>query len=134
LPLKPMPSVAEIESAWQNCGDAVTRERLARQRALRKIVGDGNTTQIGLWAWRIGDAAMIGQRNETYSLFQTELRKRFVPRRIAVMNLVNGSAGYLAPRERYSKDIYQVWQSPFAEGSLEILLDAAEKLLKEILQ
>jgi hypothetical protein len=90
LPLKPMPSAAEIEGAWKNCGDDVTRERLARQRALRKIVGDGNTTRIGLWGWRIGEAVMIGQRNETYSLFQTELRKRFAPRRIAIQQ------GYLS--------------------------------------
>ena len=49
------------------------------------------------------------------------------------MNLVNGSGGYLAPRGRYTDDIYQVWQSPFAAGSLELLLDAATTSIRRII-
>ena len=132
LPLKPMPTLDEIDAEWRQCADPVMKERLWRQRGIRTIVGDGTIAKMPLYAWRIGDAAFIGQPNETYSAFQTELRQRFAARRIAVMNLVNGSLGYLAPRDRYASDIYQVWQSPFAEGSLEILLSAAENLLHDL--
>ena len=70
LPLKPMPPLAEIEARWRACEDPVLKERLARQRAVRKIVGDGTTSKIPLWIWRVGDAVLIGQPNEAYSVFQ----------------------------------------------------------------
>ena len=41
------------------------------------------------------------------------------------MNIVNGSIGYLPPQELYDKDIYQEWQTPFAAGSLELLIKTA---------
>jgi len=133
LPLKPMPTVAPGEPRPPSDVDPVQKERLARQRAVRNIVGEGPTARMPLWAWRIGDAILVGQPNEAYSIFQIELRKRFAPRPLAVMNLVNGSAGYLAPRELYEQNIYQVWQSPFAAGSLEMLIGKASEQVRELL-
>jgi hypothetical protein len=133
IPLKPMPPRAEIEAQWRACDDPVMNERLARQLAVRTIVGDGETTRMPLWTWRVGDAIFVGQPNEAYSRFQTELRKRCAGRAVAVMNLVNGSAAYLPPRESYVQDVYQVWQSPYAAGALETLTDAAEQSIRELL-
>jgi hypothetical protein len=45
------------------------------------------------------------------------------------MNMVNGSMGYLPPRDCYHLNLYQVWQSPFAAGSLELLIETAEALI-----
>ena len=103
------------------------------EAVLRKIVGDGETSRVPLFVWRIGDAILIGQMNETYSRFQLDLRKHFPDRHLVVMNLVNGSVGYLPPRELYDTDIYQVWQSPYAAGSLELLIDAASKTVSVLL-
>ena len=133
LPLKPMPPAAEIEAQWRACDDPVMKERLARQLAVRKLVGDGDSTHVPLWAWRAGDAMFVGQPNEAYSRLQTELRARFPGRAVTVMNLVNGSAGYLPPREMYQKDVYQVWQSPYAAGGLETLIKAAEQSIRELI-
>jgi len=133
IPLKPMPPAAEIEAQWRACDDPVMKERLARKLAVRKIVGDGDSMRVPLYAWRVGDAILVGQPNEAYSRFQTKLRARFPGRAIAVMNLVNGSAGYLPPREAYGQDIYQVWQSPYAAGSLEILIESAEQSIAELI-
>lgn len=127
LPLKPMPSIAEIEAQWAACDDPVIRERLWRKRFVRKVVGEGTTAEMPLWVWRLGDALLFGQPNEAYSGFQIELRAAFRPQQVAVMNLVNGSAGYLSPAELYDTDIYQVWQSPYARGGLERLIDEARK-------
>jgi len=127
LPLRPLPSTAEIEAQWAACTDPVIKERLWRKRFVRKIVGDGTAAEMSLWIWRLGDGLLFGQPNEMYSLFQTQLRRTFEPRHVAVMNLVNGSAGYLPPAALYDTDIYQVWQSPFARGGLERLIDAATK-------
>jgi hypothetical protein len=123
--LKPLPSIAEIEAQWRTCDDPVQKERLWRKRGVREVVGDGTVTHMPLWTWRLGDSLLVGQPNEAYSQFQLDLRARLAPRAVAVMNLVNGSAGYLAPEKLYDLDIYQVWQSPYERGSLERLVTAA---------
>jgi hypothetical protein len=127
LPLKPAPATAEAD-------DPVMRERVARQRAVREIVGDGAVSEMPMWAWQVGDAVLVGQPNEAYSRFQTTLRDAFRPHAVAVMNLVNGSAGYLPPREMYDRDVYQAWQSPFAAGALETLTETAERTIREMMQ
>jgi hypothetical protein len=119
LPLKPLASLAEIEAEWERETDPVLKERLWRKRAVRRTVGDGSSTKMPLWVWRLGDAFLVGQPNETYSRFQADLRDSMKPHAVVVMNLVNGSAGYLPPAEMYDRDIYQVWQSPIARGSQE---------------
>jgi hypothetical protein len=48
------------------------------------------------------------------------------------MNIVNGSAGYLAPAELYDTDIYQVWQAPYARGSLERLIADAKCIAEQL--
>jgi hypothetical protein len=133
LPLKPLPSVAELEQQWRECTDPVLKERLWRKRGVRKVVGDGDVTAMPLWVWRVGDALLVGQSNETYSRFQIDLRREFAPRAIAVLNLVNGSAGYLPPRELYASDVYQVWQSPYAAGGLERVIETADETMQSLL-
>ena len=133
LPLKPMPSLDELDRQWSDCNDPVLKERIWRKRAIRKVVGDGDSMSMPLWVWRVGDAILVGQPNEPYSRFQTQLRREFSPRVIAVMNLVNGSAGYLPPRELYAIDVYQVWQTPFAPGGLERVTAAADEAIGSLL-
>jgi hypothetical protein len=129
LPLKSLPSLAELEAQWQRETDPVLKERLWRKRAVRRTVGDGATSPMPLWVWRIGDALLVGHPNEAYSKLQIDLRSAFAPRHVAVMNLVNGSAGYLPPAELYDRDIYQVWQSPFDRGALEKLIATAREVM-----
>jgi hypothetical protein len=132
MPLKLLPSLAEIDEQLKTCTDRVLQERLWRKRNVRKSVGDGETASIPLWVWRLGDALLMGQANEAYSDFQQALRKEFFPDVVAVMNVVNGHIGYLPPKELYDKNIYQVWQSPFESGSLELLIETAISTAKKI--
>jgi hypothetical protein len=129
LPLKPMPSLAEYEAQWRATDDPVLKERLWRKRQIRKIVGEGTESPMGLWIWKIGNAFLVGHHNEAYSNLQTELRTRFPDRAIAVINLVNGTIGYLPPRAMYAHNIYQVWQTPFAAGSLETVIETAASII-----
>ncbi len=131
FPLKPLPSLAEIEQQYQKSDDRVLKERLFRKRGVRKAVGEGDTAQTPLWIWQLGDSFLVGQQNEAYSKFQTELRRQLSPHAVAVMNLVNGGIGYLPPAELYNKDIYQEWQTPFAAGSLELLIKKALEVIEE---
>ncbi len=130
LPLKPdLQSLAAIEAQLAGTNDPVMLERLRRRWGVRRIVGDGDAWSMPIYAWRIGDALLVAQPNEAYSWFQQELRRRFAPRTLAVLNLSNGSCGYLAPAALYAEDIYAVWQSPFAVGGLEALVERATAVL-----
>jgi hypothetical protein len=133
LTLKPMPSLAEFENAWKQCDDNVEKERLWRKRGIRKTVGDGDVSQMPLWVWRLGDSFLIGQPNETYSEFQLELRKKLAPNAVAAINIVNGYAGYLPPKELYKNTMYTVWQTPFAAGGLEQITEIAATTAQQML-
>lgn len=134
LPLKNLPTLTEIESAWQTSTDPVRKERLWRLRGIRKTVGDGDSSPMPLWIWRLGDACLAGQPNEAYSCFQQQVRQILAPTPIAIMNIVNGYAGYLPPRERYQEDIYSVWSTPFTSGALEQLTTTTIVALQEIMK
>ncbi|MEO8764178.1 MAG: neutral/alkaline non-lysosomal ceramidase N-terminal domain-containing protein [Ginsengibacter sp.] len=131
--LKPLPSLVEIEQQYLDCEDRVMKERLLRKRGVRIAVGNGEVSQMPLWVWQLGDSFLVGQPNEAYSQFQEQLRSQLAPKAVAVMNLVNGGVGYLPPRELYGKEIYQEWQTPFAAGSLELLIQVATETARELI-
>jgi hypothetical protein len=125
LVLKPMPSAAQIEESWRRSEDRVEKERLWRKLSVRRMLGEGAEAKIGLWAWRLGDSLLFGSPHEAYSVFQVRLRARFPSLAVAVINLANGSVGYLPPSEVYGLDLYPAWQTPFAAGSLERFAEQA---------
>jgi hypothetical protein len=115
------------------CTDRVLAERIARKRRIRRDMGEGDATPMPLWAWRVGDAVLVGHPNEAYSPLQTELRRRFPDNAVVVMNVTNGHYGYLPPSSLYDHDIYQVWQSPFERGGLDRLIEAGAQAIEDIL-
>lgn len=133
LPLKDWPTADQLESERAVTKDRAIEERLRRKRDIRRALGDGRTYTLPITAWRLGDAILVASCCEAYSHFQSELRKRFAGRTIVCMNLVNGSMGYLPPRECYAQDLYQVWQTPFDQGSAELLLEAAAQAIERLL-
>lgn len=133
MALKEMPSLTEIELQWQECEDHVLKERLWRMRGIRKTLGEGDVSIMPLWVWRLGSACLMGQPNEAYSYFQQEVRKQLSEYPVVVMNIVNGYAGYLPPQDLYVKNMYAVWQTPFAVGALEQLVATAIETAKKIM-
>ena len=132
LPLKNWPSAEELERERATTSDRALEERLRRKRDIRRALGDGKTYALPVVAWRLGDAILVASCCEAYSVLQVELRRRFAGRSVVVMNLVNGSMGYLPPRECYDHDLYQVWQTPFDRGSGELLLEAASEAIEKL--
>jgi hypothetical protein len=130
--LASLPSAAEIERQMAATDDRVMKERLLRKSRVRRIVGDRTTAKVPLWVWRVGDAYIVAQPNEPYSDLQRHLRRLARDRPVVSLNLANGGIGYLVPRELHALNIYQVWQSPFAAGSLERLMAAAGNTLQEL--
>ncbi len=128
-----LPSISELQQQLATSSDIYQQERLRRKIRVRETVGNHVEAQLTVWAWAIGDAILIAQGNEAYSQLQIELRRRFPGTAIIVMNLTNSPhAGYLPPRNLYDKDLYQVWQSPFAVGCLETMIEHCSDLMQEL--
>jgi hypothetical protein len=134
LPLRAWESETDLNEMHGRCDTRALEERLRRRRDLRKSLGDGDTYAGEAWIWRLGDAIVVGQMNEAYSWLQQTLRRRFPQHTVVVMNLVNGTAGYLPPEGLYTADVYQVWQSPFGPGALEKTADACSDTISELLR
>jgi hypothetical protein len=124
LELKPLPPTAEVEAQLATAPDEFMRERLRRKLRVLRVVGDGPRFTAHAWGWRIGEALLVAQPYEAYSRLQIQLRDAVPHTALAVMNITNGGYAYLAPREMYALDQYQVWQSPFTAGCLETCIDA----------
>tara|TARA_R110002111_G_scaffold261984_1_gene336613 strand:- start:91852 stop:93249 length:1398 start_codon:yes stop_codon:yes gene_type:complete len=134
LPLKDWPTAEELEQQRQACTDRALEERLRRRRNIRRGIGDGATLDLPIWVWRMGDTILVGSPSEAYSILQRELRRRFPDRTIVCLNLINGTTGYLTPAELYDLDLYQVWQTPFERGSLEILIEGMADAIQQIIE
>jgi len=134
LPLKDWPSAEDLERQRVACMDRALAERLRRKRDIRRGLGDGHEFSLPLTVWKIGSAILVGSCCEAYSILQQELRRRFPGMPLICMNLINGSLGYLPPADHYDLDIYPVWQTPFDRGSLERLLEAMTRAIRELLE
>ncbi len=133
LPIKPLPSLPELDAQMAASTDRWHRERLVRNRQVRRSVGDGESLSLPIWIWRVGDAVFIGVPGEAYSRLQVELRAAFPDQAIICMNVANGWYGYLPPAELYGEDLYAVWQTPFAQGSLERVIEACRNAICEVI-
>jgi hypothetical protein len=134
LPLKNWPSAADLSAQFAACTDRPIAERLRRKLRIREALGDGATFPLEIWGWRIGEALVLGTMAEAYSCIQENARAAFADREVVWLNLVNGSVGYLPPEPLYDVEIYQVWQTPFDRGSLELLEAAAIELGRDLLK
>ncbi|MBI5396211.1 MAG: hypothetical protein HZA91_13025 [Verrucomicrobia bacterium] len=128
-----LPTVAEIDAALARKPDGFRYERLLRQRRVRASVGDGAHSAEKIWLWRLGDAALCALPFEAYSVFQTGLRAAFPDTPLLVLNLCNGSIGYLPPAPLYDRNLYTVWQTPIASGGLERVSEATQAGLRKLL-
>jgi hypothetical protein len=128
---KEIPTV--VESVSDATPEAVQeKEKALRRQFLALELGDGPVYEMSMWLWRLGDALLVAVPNECYSVFQVELRQRFAGTPVLVLNMTNGTLGYLPPHENYGNGTYQEQQSPFAPGCLEQSLEAAAEALGEL--
>ena len=120
------------EAAARSAGD---ESRVADLRALAerknrllhrlRQLPPGEAYPLRVALWHIGDAVWLGVQGESYSLLQTELRRRFPHQIIVVASIAaDWGASYLPPRELYDSGIYQESIAIVAAGSLEQLIDS----------
>jgi hypothetical protein len=139
------PTVADVEAdrakyqseeaAAREAGDeakAADARALAerKNRLLHRLqqLPPGDSYPLRVAMWHMGDAIWIGVQGESYSLLQTELRRRF-PEKIIVLASIaaDWGASYLPPRELYGSGIYQESIAVVAAGSLEQLIESIAK-------
>ena len=53
-------------------------------------------------------------------------------RSVVYLNAINGALGYLSSATHYVHEAYQVWQPPFARGSLEQLTETMERAMRQV--
>lgn len=123
VPFKELPAEEEIEREYQSCEDRVMKDRLWRKLNTRRSIDDRTGMKIPVWIWKLGDAFLVAQPNEAYSEYQQVVRSLFPRETIIFINMANGYLGYLPPADLYEHDMYAVWQTPYAAGSLETLIE-----------
>ena len=134
LPIKDdYPPLAAILAELDAATEGFQRERLSRKARLRRTLGDADTYPMQVWVWKLGATFFVGYPGEAFSSLQEELRAAFPDHCVVVMNLVNGSIGYLPPAELYGEDMYEVWQTPLDRGCLETLRDACTRAMRAML-
>ncbi len=121
VPLKELPGERAIKKEWEECQDRVMKDRLWRKLNTRRVIGDGDEAEVSVWLWKLGDAYIVAQPNETYSYFQQKIRAAFPDKKIAVINIANGYVGYMPDAGYYEKDIYSCNTTPYDKGALELL-------------
>jgi hypothetical protein len=124
MPLKPMPTVAELEAQLAASDDRPTSERLFRKIQIVGSLSGGEHQPVPAWVWRVGESLVVAHPNEAYSCFQEDLRAAFPEHTVVVMNTSGATEiGYLYPPELDGLDVYQVWQTPFAADALPTLTE-----------
>ncbi|MCS6775281.1 MAG: neutral/alkaline non-lysosomal ceramidase N-terminal domain-containing protein [Chloroherpetonaceae bacterium] len=130
LRLKVLPSLDAITAMLQQSVEPFAVERARRMLRVRRMVGEGTAVPVPFWVWQAGEAFFVGHPAEAYSLFQVALRQRFPRNAIFALNVVNGHYGYLPPEALFSRDLYAVWQTPFAPGCLEDAVEFCASLIR----
>jgi hypothetical protein len=123
-PVKPMPSLDELEAQHAAAVDRPIAERLFRKIQIVRNLSGGDHEVLPVWVWRVGDSLLVAHVNEAYSCFQEDLRAAFPEATVVVMNTSGAEMGYLYPPELDGLDLYQVWQTPFSKEALPTLTKA----------
>jgi len=138
LPLRPLEPVDDLQQQLAECRDRALAERLERKIHLSRALHERNNGGLSIWCWKLGDTLWVGLPAEAHSPFQKELRRRFADQAVIVMNLVNGSQGYLPPRGDFQKKTYQssiaLFQPEAHERVLQATIDKFEQLSQDTAQ
>ena len=106
-----------------------------KNRLLHRLaeLPSGDFFPLSVVLWRMGDAFWLGVQGESYSLLQTELRRRFPDRAIVVASIAaDWGASYLPPREMYGTGVYQETIAVVAAGSLEQLIESIDLVITPV--
>jgi len=117
---------ADDSARAADCRAMAERKRRLLYRLSQVPAGEAFPLQVVVW--RMGDAFWVGVQGESYSLLQTELRRRFPGTPIVVASIAaDWGASYLPMRNIYGTGIYQESIAVVAAGSLEQLIESVAR-------
>src|SRR4030095_2145068 len=109
-----------------DCRAMAERKRRLLYRLSQLPAGEAFPLQVVVW--RMGDAFWLGVQGESYSLLQTELRRRFPGTPIVVASVAaDWGASYLPPAHVYGTGIYQESIAVVAAGGLGELVECVAR-------
>jgi hypothetical protein len=115
------------------CRAMAERKRRLLYRLSQMPPGDAFPLQVVLW--RMGDAFWLGVQGESYSLLQTELRRRFPRAPIVVASIAaDWGASYLPVKQIYDTGIYQESIAVVAAGGLEQLIESVARQIGTVIK
>ena len=133
LAIADMPSREELKRAIAEATEGYMVERLTRRLLARESVGDGPDGDFSFLVWQLGGSYIVGTPAEMHTTFQLELRRRFPASRIAVLNIVNGYASYMPPRQDFAIGAYPVRVAFYGIGSMEKILEATDQTIRDLM-
>jgi hypothetical protein len=99
-------------------------ERQTRLIARLRALPPGPSYPLRVTLLSVGDACWLAVQGESYSLLQTELRRRFPQRSLVIISLAHSwGPSYLPTRDTYGRGVYQESIAVLAPGSLEQLIE-----------
>jgi hypothetical protein len=134
LPLKKDLLPVDLDEQLRACEDRVLAERLERMGHLRRRFVNKRWSSIPIWLWRLGDAIVVATPMEAHSRVQTSLRERFQEQAVVVVNIVNGSDGYLVADAEYDLGTYQSTVTPFDRGGLEKVIESVSHAIEHLIR
>jgi arylsulfatase A-like enzyme len=118
-------------------GDRPPKDRVEVYAREQILLHERQTDEIIVQALRIGNIAIATTPTETYALTGLKLKLQSPLPNTMVLDLANGSHGYIPPPEQYVLGGYNTW--PARSAGLEIqaepkVIEAAMKLLEQVSQ
>ena len=133
----PLPRIAPEDV--ENAREVVTQpkapflERVAAFKALDVMGREGKPHEVEVQVITLGtNIAWVSLPGEIFVELGILIKRASPFRYTMIAELANGSVGYVPNRAAYSQGNYEVVSSRCAEGSGELLVDAALKLLKQL--
>ena len=92
----------------------------------------GKPLEVEVQVIALGDVAWVSLPGEIFVELGLAIKKGSPFRHTLIAELANGSIGYVPDRAAYPQGNYEVVSARCAEGSGELLVEAASRLLKEV--
>ena len=110
-------------------------ERVKAFRVLDTAAREGKPLEAQVQVIALGrEIAWVGLPGEIFVELGLAIKKASPFRRTIVVSLANDNLGYIPNRKAYAEGNYEVVSARCAEGSGEMLAEAAVKMLKELYQ
>jgi len=115
--------------------NAAFMEKVQAYKVLDVVAREGKPQEVEVQVMALGgELAWVSLPGEIFVELGLAIKKSSPFRYTMIAELANGSIGYIPNREAYPEGNYEVVSARCAEGSGELLVDTAARLLKELHQ